>query len=124
MQINILIDDEDVGRYAVLPIKWNALLDERLDEGRLSLRQCPTELFNIGALVIIRVDGKEQHFIVSADTSTEIPVGSGKYNHELSIIEPTKVLEGVMVETLTFSNNLGRTYDVQPFYAPPIWDDI
>ena len=122
MQINIFIDDVDVGRYAVLPIKWNALLDERLDEGRLSLRQCPIELFKIGAFVIIRVDGKEQHFIVSADTSTEIPVGSGKYNHELSVIEPTKELEGIMVETLTFSNNLGRTLTDYPIKVLPIYE--
>lgn len=35
MQFQILIDGKDT--RAALPVKWNALLDERLDEGRLSL---------------------------------------------------------------------------------------
>lgn len=121
MQFQILIDGKDT--RAALPVKWNALLDERLDEGRLSLRHEQTKLYRIGAPVSIKVNNTQKDFIVSADESTEIPVGSGYYNHELSLIEPTKLLEGIVVESITFTNNLGRTYnvvkvDVEPIISP------
>lgn len=111
MNISFAIDGVDYTPNLILPIKWNALLDERLDEGRVSLRNTSVSLFRIGAPVAITVENKTIDFIVSADESMEIPVGSGMYNHELSIIEPTKILEGIIVESLTFINNLGRTYN-------------
>ena len=122
MQFQILINGIDT--RVALPVKWNALLDERLDEGRLSLRHETTKLYPIGAPVSIKVNDTQKNFIISADESTEVPVGSGYYNHELSIIEPTKILEGIVVESLTFTNNLGRTYVGEPKYAVPIWNDV
>ncbi len=121
MQFQILIDGKDT--RVALPVKWNALLDERLDEGRLSLRHEQAKLYRIGAPVSIKINNTQKDFIVSADESTEIPVGSGYYNHELSLIEPTKLLEGIVVESITFTNNLGRTYnvvkvDVEPIISP------
>ena len=106
MNISFTVDGVDYTPNLILPIKWNALLDERLDEGRVSLRNTSVSLFRIGAPVAITVENKTIDFIVSADESSEIPVGSGMYNHELSIIEPTKILEGIIVENLTFTNIL------------------
>lgn len=115
MQIQILIDGKDA--RVALPVKWNTLLDERLDESRLSLRNEQTKLYRIGAPVSIRVNNTQKDFIISADESKEIPAGSGRYDHELSLIEPTKILEGIIVESLTFTNNLGRTYMNTPVEA-------
>jgi len=41
----IRIDGEDYTKYIPMPIKWSALLDERLDEGTFSLRNTDTPLF-------------------------------------------------------------------------------
>lgn len=120
MEIKVMINGKDASPKTALPIKWNELLDERLDEGRLSIRYARTRMFPIGSPVTITVDDVERSFIVSADEATEIPVGSNHYNHELSIIEPTKLLEGILVENLTFTNNLGYTYNVAPVDVIPV----
>lgn len=117
MTFQITINGQDT--VVALPIKFNSLLDERLDECRLSLRHVRKSTYDIGSRVVINItnlDGSvvTRDFIVSADESVEVPVGSGYYNHELSMIEPTKILEGIVVETLTFTNNLGRTYAANP----------
>lgn len=111
----ITIDGEDYTKHIPMPIKWSALLDERLDEGRISLKRTKTELFQPMTDVVIRFTDKkgvvtEKTFIVSLDEATEIPVGSGYYNHEISLIEETKKLEGIIIEPITYTNDLGRTY--------------
>ncbi|MDE6618522.1 MAG: hypothetical protein K2K13_05820 [Clostridiales bacterium] len=118
MLTQITINSQNV--RVAMPIKWNALLDERLDECRLSVRQVTTELYPIGAQVKITVGYTDKDFIISADESVEVPPGSGKYDHELSLIEPTKLLEGIVVESLTFANSLGHMYgnsEASPAYA-------
>lgn len=127
MTFKLTIDGVDYTQHLALPVKWNALLDERLDEGRASLRHTKKDLFRIGAEVTLNLgngDG-DIDFIVAEDEAAEIPCGSGYYNHELMLIEPTKILERIPVETLTFTNNLGRTYnlpkiDVEPVITPDL----
>lgn len=111
----ITIDGEDYTKHIPMPIKWSALLDERLDEGRISLKRTKTELFQPMTDVVIRFTDKkgvvtEKTFIVSLDEATETPVGSGYYNHEISLIEETKKLEGIIIEPITYTNDLGRAY--------------
>ena len=111
----ITIDGVDYTRYIPMPVKWSSLLDERLDEGRLSLRNCLTPLFPPLSRVTIDFTDKQNTltqlvFLVSADEATEIPVGSGHFNHELMLIEETKKLEGIIIDSLTYTNRLGRTY--------------
>lgn len=65
MQIQILIDGKDA--RVALPVKWNTLLDERLDESRLSLRNEQTKLYRICAPVSIKVNNTQKDFIISAD---------------------------------------------------------
>jgi hypothetical protein len=111
----VTIDGTDYTRYIPMPWKWSARLDERLDECRMSMKQCPVPIFEPMSEVKIRLSDKkngitEMTYIVAADDSTEIPVGSGFYNHELMLIEETKKLEGIIIDSLTFTNSLGRTY--------------
>ncbi len=111
----IRIDGEDYTKYIPMPIKWSALLDERLDEGTFSLRNTDTPLFQPMTTVDISImDPAEVYsyltFLVSSDESIEVPPGSGKYNHELSLIEETKKLEGIIVDPITYTNDLGRMY--------------
>ena len=120
MKIQVTINGVDYTPYTILPIKWNELLDERLDERRLSLRNTNIKLFPIGATVVVSIDSASVRFIVGADESTERPAGSGLYDHELSIIEPVKETEGVVVGTVTFTNSLGRTYTANQVKVEPV----
>ena len=123
----VTIDGVDYTRYVPMPIKWASLLDERLDEGRMSLKNVPVDLFlplskvNIH-LVDLEYKITDLTFLVAADEATEVPVGSGRYNHELSLIEETKELEGVLCESLTFTNALGRSYTGAPKAAPVVYE--
>ncbi len=49
-------------------------------------------------------------FIVANDYSVEQPIGSGKYNHQLYLIEVTKILEGYIGDSISFTNALGHNY--------------
>lgn len=50
------------------------------------------------------------HMFVANDRAIETPVGSGRYNHELYLIELTKITERYICDTLTFTNPLGVEY--------------
>ena len=105
--MDIYIDIGGWGGYeknVALPIKWNSLLDERLDECILNINNVTDSIFRIGDEVKIRIYPQiELDFIIASDTSTQVPAGGNRYNHELKLIEPTKILEGIVVETLAFA---------------------
>jgi len=108
----ITIDGTDYTEYIPMPFKWSSLLDERLDEGRMSMRHCPVPLFAPMSEVKITLSDKsntvtEKVFLVSSDDSSEV------------LIEETKKLEGIIIDSLTFTNSLGRTYTEQYVYVEP-----
>lgn len=109
----------------VMPIKWGNLLDERLDEMYLSLRKVKKQ--NFAPLTPVEIHFSNQLYFGSTDVDapqtatkryiiaddanvTENPVGSGWYDHDLYLIELTKILECVIVDTNTVTNDLGRSY--------------
>jgi hypothetical protein len=49
-------------------------------------------------------------FVVANDSAIEQPVGSDKYNHQLYLIETTKILEGYIGDSISFTNALGNDY--------------
>lgn len=101
--------------YAVpLPFKEQFVLDESLDNAVLNLKMIDkAERFNILSLVeITKNDGTTTttyNFIVAKDTLTEI-IGTGLYDHELILIEETKLLEKKIVDTNTVTNVLIHDY--------------
>ena len=109
--------------HAVMPFKWANFLDEQLDEAHVSLRHVDTERFEpfTPVEVVLRsvvsfqntetvTDEVTKQFIVATDTSEKSPVWSDFYDHELYIIELTKLLESIVIDTCTFTNDAGRTY--------------
>lgn len=120
----VYIDGINLTSFTVMPIKWGNLLDERLDEAYISLRHCPIENFKPLTPVEIRfsnrlyfgsttvdTQNKTKKYVVANDTGAqENPAGSGLYDHDLYIIEMTKLLECIVVDTITFTNDLGRSY--------------
>ncbi len=135
----IYIDGINRTTNAVLPIKTGDFLDERLDECNLSLRGVKKEIFSpLTPVDIIIVNdfyyGEDEdrkavkktetikYYIVANDNATEMQVGSGIYNHELSLIEVTKVAECVVVDSLTYTNDIGRNYTDNAQIAEPRWE--
>lgn len=119
----VYIDGINRTGKTVVPLKGGDFLDERLDEGVLSLRgvklpplpPCtPVEIVRKNTLYFGHTDVDTQtdttQYIVADDTAEEVTPGTGLYNHELSLIEVTKVLELYIVDTLTYTNAIGRTF--------------
>lgn len=120
----VYIGGRNYTHYTVMPLKWGNLLDERLDEMYLSLRRCPVEVFKPLTPVEIHFTNRFYYGSKTIDTQTQVkryivandpqavesPVGSGRWNHDLYIIELTKYLECIVVDTNTITNDLGRTY--------------
>ena len=98
----------------VFPLNIGNFLDEQLDEASLTAkfsRVHPKDL-KIGERISVTIlkDGTEVetlYFILSNLKSVETPNGSGFYTHTLGLIELTKELEGIVCQTLTFTN--GKT---------------
>lgn len=111
---------------AVFPLGFSSLLDERLDEAYVTFYNAvkdeykPTDIFALTFYENSKAV-KNLGLCVAMDRVTELPLGSNRYKHELSLIEPTKLAEGVMCQTLTFTNNLGKIYTAN---AIPIALDI
>lgn len=119
----IYVNGINLTHYAVMPLKWGNFLDEQLDEMYLSLRHGPFEHIKPLTPVEIHLKNrfyfgsttvdtrtKVKRFLVANDNSEESPVGSKRYNHDLYLIEVTKFAECVVVDTITFTNDLGRNY--------------
>ena len=135
-KIAVFIDGRNVTRYVVLPLKLSQIVDEQLDEGVLSMRNCPIKVIAPLTPVEIRITNtvtmrgnqvyqksSAQYFVVANQPeSDERPVGSGRYDHDLRIIEVTKCAERVIVDSITYTNELGRAYaneNTPP--AEPVW---
>lgn len=124
----VIIGKINYTHYCVMPLKGANLLDERLDEVYLPLRHIPVEVFQPLTPVKIIIHNKVYfnenvayskdktlYFVVANDNNiVESPVGSGKYNHDIYLVETTKVAECIIVDSLTFTNDLGRNYAKNP----------
>ena len=118
-RLKVLIDGTDYTKFVPFPLKWSALLDEQLDEATLELVRVPVENFEPLLDVVIKVwnDSDEtrvitHNMLVANDDAHEIPVGSGKYNHTLYLIEETKYLEGFYVRSHGYVKSLEKQYDL------------
>jgi hypothetical protein len=97
----------------VFPFNYGQLLDERLNEAYITVMNSavksyrPTTEFRIDLVENAREaeeNTTSQYYIVASDNAYEYPVGSGKYKHKLYLIERTKLLEGIMCQSVTFTN--------------------
>lgn len=108
-----------------LPFKYGNFLDQQLDYATMTLTRVNVENFAPCTPVIVSVtsrntaneveyvQSKQFEYIVQSDNSRESPVGSGFYRHELTLIEPTKLLE-IPLESLCFTNAGLKDYKKQP----------
>ncbi len=120
----VIVGDRDYTKHTIFPIKWSKLLDERLDETRLSIKRLKRNVIPpLTPATITMTDKKGRQIVldtvVTTDESGEVPVGKKTYNHEIMCLEQTKILEGIVVEALTFTNDLGRNYTKNAKYVAP-----
>lgn len=98
----------NISAISVFPFSWGNLLDERLDEAHITIYDYPSKEIKPTTEIraVINNNGTEyiKSFIVAGDNSEEYPNGSGKYKHELYLIEPMKLTEGILCSSLTFTN--------------------
>lgn len=120
-KFTVQIGGVDYTHRVPFPIKWSQLLDEQLDEASLMLIRTKTK--NIPPLtdVVITMWNEKDpsvtqtlNMLVASDKSDEIPAGSGRYNHEMYLIEQTKYLEGFLCRSQGYVNSLGRIYTSDP----------
>lgn len=123
-------DQDQGGKWhdmrCVFPLNYGARLDEQLDECYLNTILDPKEEYlpTTEVEIVIDDDGTEvtQNYIVASDNAMECPIGSGKYKHELHLIEPTKLMEGIICQSLAFTNT--SIINPTPVPAPPIEFEI
>lgn len=99
-----------------VPVKYGKLLDEQLDYAQVSLMRIKKARFaplTRAQLIIYDKYGDDEtlDYFVADDDCYENPVGSGCYEHTLTLIEPTKWLECFPLETLTFTNPNGNNFE-------------
>lgn len=101
-----------------IPLKYGKLLDEQLDHATVDLVRVKKKefpLFSKASIEIIDGIGEKnvETYLIANDNSFETPVGSGCYNHTLTLIELTKYLECFPLENLCFTNPRGQKIDKQ-----------
>lgn len=111
--ISVKINGEEYENCS-FPIKYDERLDEELDSCTLSLHKSSKKVFKPCTPCEITInDGTNtlvKRFVVAEDRFAQSPMGSGLYRHDLTLIEPTKLLENYQVETLTSTNANPKTY--------------
>lgn len=122
---------QEISGIVDTPVSYGDYLDERLDEGYLTVYKSAKPLFHPDTEIRIDMtDGTEttrKFFIVSSDEVEEIPAGSGTYKHSISLIERTKRLEGIVCQSLTFTNVLAKKtnyINVLPEDAAPFDESV
>lgn len=111
---------------AIMPFGGANYLDERLDEAYVTLKHSEESFIKPTTEIRITIEqipdkdaGNETneyclYFIVASDEAEQCPMNYGGekelWNHTLYLIEITKLLEGIICETITFTNASGTAY--------------
>ena len=122
---------EAYDKHVVLPVKYAKLLDEQLDFATVTLSRVKRQEFKPLTKVILGLESNTKdkwqnettYYFIANDDFFETPVGSGYYQHELTLIELTKFLECFPLETLCFTNPSGG-FSTTSGIAPILETDI
>lgn len=105
---------------AVFPLKTADLLDEQLDEAYLTMVLCKEEHFDMLSRVQINAKTKNAYGQITSEKSFNYVIANDRsvltikdkklYKHEIYLIEETKLLEGLVGDSIVFTNTLGNLY--------------
>lgn len=105
------------------PLGTGDYLDERLDECYVTFYDGKEHYTSSTVFKILPsengTEGVPLYYVLDNDSSIELPTGSGRYKHQLHLLEPTKLTEGVLCQTITFTNDLGNDSISNLGYATP-----
>ena len=105
-RVNVVISGKDYSKYLSLPFVFQDTGTEQLDSAIIELRGMPTGAKFRPFEAVSLCDGKYT-YVVADDTVTEI-YGRGLYNHELTLIDATKMAERELMEAKNFTQPLFR----------------
>lgn len=115
---------------SVFPLKTGNLLDEQLDEAYLTMVLCKEEHFDM--LTRVQIDARTKnaygqvtseksfYYVIANDKSTLTIKDKKLYKHEIYLIEETKLLEGLVGDSIVFTNTLGNIYTLNAPLSTPI----
>ena len=108
--MRIEIGGVDYSKHLSIPVTTQRTLNEELDTAIVSLvymrDKTPIKPFTSA---IFDEDGEETHYFVAIDNVKEI-FGRRRYNHEITLIEETKITERIICEAKAFTQPLVRDY--------------
>lgn len=118
---------------AVFPLKTADLLDEQLDEAYLTMVLCKEEHFDMLSRVQIDARTKNSYgqvtseksfyYVIANDKSTLTIKDKKLYKHEIYLIEETKLLEGLIGDSIVFTNTLGNVYTKNSGFSIPNYEN-
>lgn len=115
------------GGISVFPLNIGQLLDEKLNEAYVTIVKSKIPYFKptteMQAVVTNGNKTNRYYFIVARDDAVELPNGSGEYRHDLYLIERTKWLEGILGQTITFTNTGKNIYTANAVPVIPVGAD-
>ena len=119
-QVLIYIGGVNYSKYLEFAPKYQNLLDSELDEFEFSLVGIKKERFEMGTPLEVVVNvfddlrktkETETHYYVVGNAEREKLTTQKKlYKFNMVGVEPTKIAEGIICDTLTFTNPLHRDY--------------
>lgn len=124
------LNGKDYTQKTVFPIKMGKLLDEQLDEASIQMILCKEESFDMLSPVKIELSALDaygqvfasrvDHYVIANDRSFLMIKDKNLYRHDLYLIEETKLLEGLIGDSIVFTNTLGNIYTLNAPMSPPI----
>ena len=120
---------KEISGIVDIPVSYGDYLDDYLDEGVLTVYKSAKPLFHPDTEIRVDItddmETMRKFYVVSSDKVDEIPSGRETYKHSISLIERTKRFEGIVCQSLTFTNALAKKtnyINVLPADAAPFDD--
>ena len=105
-RVDITIGGEDYSKYLCLPFVLQDTGTEQLDSAIIELRGMPIDT-KFRPFLEVSLCGGAYNYVVADDTVTEV-YGRGLYNHEMTLIDATKMTERILMEAKNFTQPLNR----------------
>lgn len=105
-RVDITIGGEDYSKYLCLPFVMQDTGTEQLDSAIIELKGMRRDA-KFRPFEAVSLCGGKYTYVVADDTVTEV-YGRGLYNHEITLIDATKMAERELMEAKNFTQPLNR----------------
>lgn len=116
--MNITIGGKDYSKHLAHPVTIQRTLNEQLDTAMLNLMFTRVKTpFAPFTSAVFEEDGVRTEYLVAIDNVKEI-FGRDRYNHEITLIEETKITERILCEAKAFTQPIVKDYSGGKSNAP------